>query len=196
MHQERKENFLILFLIIIILIAVGNMFYQQLSPDKNSVEIKTQSQNENNYKLNNKTSNFKIKKEKIVVHLGGQVVNPGVYYCKRNDRLYKILRKAGGPTNKADLNAINLAIKVRDGQKIIIPSLTQTNFSQGPNAKININTAKQSQLEEINGVGPATAKKIINYREDNGRFKSVDSLTEVSGIGPKTLKKVKDKITY
>ncbi|MBM7556219.1 helix-hairpin-helix domain-containing protein [Halanaerobacter jeridensis] len=196
MYQSRRDNLLIVVLIIIILLAAGNIFYQRFNSEQDEIKVQAKTQVNSNHEIENKKSNFNQKKEEIVVHLGGEVLKPGVYYCAADSRLYKILKKAGGPTNKADLNAINLAIKVRDGQKIIIPSLTKSNSSQGPNAKININTAKQSQLEEINGVGPATAKKIINYRQDNGRFKSIDSLTEVSGIGPKTLEKVKEKITY
>lgn len=197
MYQERKEKFLIIFLIVIIGLALGNMAYQRLYAEKETIELKAKSKPQSQASSYNKVSSSRDnnkKEQRIVVHLGGEVIKPGVYHCKKNSRLYKVLKKAGGPTNKADLNAINLALEVHDGEKIIIPSLVNSNSEE--NAKININRAEKSDLEEISGVGPVTAQKIVDYRKEKGRFRELSSLTEVSGIGPKTLEKIKGEITH
>ncbi|MFO7819321.1 MAG: helix-hairpin-helix domain-containing protein [Halanaerobacter sp.] len=194
MYQERKERILILFLIIIIGAALGNMFYQYLYSDKEGVEVEAKSQVDNSKEIPDYQTESNRQQEKIIVHLGGEVVKSGVYECEKGSRIYKVLKKAGGPTNKADLNAINLALEVHDGEKIIIPSLVNSNSEE--DSKININRAKKSDLEEISGVGPVTAQKIVDYREKNGRFKELSSLSEVSGIGPKTLEKIEGEITH
>lgn len=197
MQQKQKENLLISLLIIISLIAGGNIFYNQFYAQQSSVEIKTNDAASNEFRANNNQSkNLATQPEKIIVHLGGEVKNPGVYECEKYSRLYKVLNKAGGVTNKADLNKVNLAGEVRDGEKIIIPSLINDNSAAESTAKININTAQQTKLEEITGVGPVTAEKIVKYRNDNGQFKDIASLANVSGIGPKTIEKIKEKISY
>jgi competence protein ComEA len=196
MYGRQKENILITVLTIIVVVAIGWMTYQKfISFEHNSVELETNSQVKAQQR-SEQVSRTQQEAERIVVHLAGEVIEPGVYQVEEGSRLYNLVKKAGGPTNRADLNAINLANKVRDGQKIIIPNSATTRSVANKSAKININSAKQSELEEIAGVGPVTAEKIIEYRKEEGSFASVDSLTEVSGIGPKTLEKIEDEITY
>ncbi|MGM0369991.1 MAG: helix-hairpin-helix domain-containing protein [Bacillota bacterium] len=196
MYNQKKENILITVLSIIVVVAMGLLTYQKfISQEDNGVELETDSKVEAEQRTK-QASRTQQEPETILIHLAGEVVEPGVYQVKESSRLYKVVKKAGGPTNRADLNAINLANKVRDGQKIIIPSSATTRSVANKSAKININSAKQSELEEIAGVGPVTAEKIIEYRKEEGSFASVDSLTEVSGIGPKTLEKIEDEITY
>jgi len=196
MYRQQKENILITVLTLIVVVAIGLMTYQKLiSQEDNSVELETDSKVEVQQRTK-QASRTQQEPETILIHLAGEVIEPGVYQVEKGSRLYNVVKKAGGPTNRADLNAINLANKVRDGQKIIIPSLTTKRSAANKLAKININSAKQSELEEIAGVGPVTAEKIIKYRKEEGSFASVDSLTEVSGIGPKTLEKIEDEITY
>ena len=195
MYQSKRENIVIIILIFIIITAAANLLYKNLfNKTKDIITIEAKQ------KVNSKQINYSSNKKnndlaKVIVHIGGEVINPGVYQCKKNSRIYTVLKKAGGPSNKADLNAINLANRVRDGQKIIVPTLLETSQSK-QNSKVNINTASQSELEKISGVGPVTAKKIIEFRKENGLYQDVDSLTKVSGIGPKTLEKVKGDITY
>ena len=196
MQQKQKENLLIIILIVISLIAGGNILYNYFYSKQGKVEIRTNSVAANKAPKNNKQENLNKLQEKIVVHIGGEVIKPGVYECKKNSRLYKIINKAGGATNEAALNKVNLAGEVHDEEKIIIPSLIDNNVQANSIAKININTAQQTKLEEIAGVGPVTAEKIIAYRNDNGKFKDIASLANVSGIGPKTIEKIKEKITY
>ena len=137
----------------------------------------------------------------LVVDICGEVNNPTVLKLEDGSRISDAIDKAGGVTENANLVEINRAELVIDGQKIVIPSKTpeegdsnggtDEDFSDG---RININTADASELEEITGVGEVTAQKIIDYRKENGSFKTVEDLKQVSGIGDKTFEKLKKEI--
>lgn len=140
---------------------------------------------------------------KLVVDISGCVKNPGIYEVQDGTRLHQVIEMAGGLTDDADINVINQAELVTDGQKILIPEiveLTEETDSTGTqtdyiyNGKININQADSNTLQQIPGVGPATADKIIQYRDTNGRFQNIEELKNVSGIGEKTFEKMKDQI--
>lgn len=143
---------------------------------------------------------------KIAVHIGGAVRNPGLYYISADSRVADAIQVAGGPTSDADLDLINLASKVTDGSKILVPSKLKTldtsldiKDSQGEtlvtnSKKININTASAKELEELPGIGPALAERIVSYRETNGPFKNVEEIKKVSGIGEKKFETIKDLI--
>ncbi|MCX7795256.1 MAG: helix-hairpin-helix domain-containing protein [bacterium] len=144
---------------------------------------------------------------KIAVHIGGAVRNPGLYYISVDSRVADAIQIAGGPTPDADLDAINLASKLIDGSKILVPSkLKKLDISSGSNTslgetsvgasvkKININTATAKELEELPGIGPTLAGKIISYRETNGPFKNIEDIKKVSGIGEKKFEAIKDLI--
>ncbi|MEG0923648.1 MAG: helix-hairpin-helix domain-containing protein [Anaerovoracaceae bacterium] len=136
------------------------------------------------------------------VDISGNVKAPGVYLVDDKTRLFQVVKMAGGFTRNADLDAINQAEIISDGQKIVIPSKIKSNGenSEGVNSsissdgKININNGDMDQLQEIPGVGPSTAQKIIDYRTENGRFTSKEDLKNISGIGDKTYEKLEDKI--
>lgn len=146
----------------------------------------------------------------IYVDVGGEVNQPSVVELSDGSRVTDAIAAAGGLTEKADLTDINRAAFVSDGEKIFIPSqeadsedgvLSADGGSSGSGSsgrssdgKININTADSTQLQELNGVGPATAEKIIAYRKQNGRFQSIEDIKNVSGIGDKTYEKLKDHI--
>ena len=135
----------------------------------------------------------------LVVDISGCVKTPGVYEIADGTRLHDVIELAGGLTKDADIDAINQAELVTDGQKILIPAKAEDDgeFATAKptnNGKININQADSMGLQEIPGVGPATAEKIIQYREANGRFQSIEDVKNVSGIGDKTFEKMKDKI--
>lgn len=155
--------------------------------------------------------------EMIVVHVIGQVNNPGVVRINYGARIADIIEAAGGNTEIADLDKINLAYIVEDGQKIYIPSKEETanvleftdnqyisdeagynefvNSGDSSNSsKININTATKSQLETLPGVGESTAQKIIDYREQNGKFKNIEDIKNVSGIGDAKYNNIKEYI--
>ena len=140
-------------------------------------------------------------KSEIYVDISGCVYNPGVYKIKDGTRLFQVVEKAGGLTPEADTDSINQAEEVYDGQKILISSKGNSGENQmslavqeSQNGKININTADSLKLQEIPGVGPTTAQKIIDYRQNYGKFKSKEDIVNVSGIGEKTYENIKDYI--
>ena len=140
--------------------------------------------------------------KKISVYVSGQVKNISVVELEDNDnlRIVDAVNKAGGLTDLADAGAINLAEPLTDGQHIHIPtkeiSLQAQSISAAASSDlVNINTANAEQLETLKGVGPALAQRIIEYREQNGAFKSIDEIKNVRGIGQKKFDAFKDKIT-
>lgn len=198
--QKEKKLFLAIGLVIVI--SGGLMVYNRI--EKNSAvkikEVNSAPQSSSP----DKPKKSQTQEEKFLVHIGGAVNKPGVYECKSGTRLYKVIEKAEGPTAQANLNAVNLAKPVRDGEKFIIPAKSKKNTSpaksqgsaSGAAGKININTASQKKLEQLSGIGPVLAGRIIKYRQQNNSFQTKKELTKVSGIGDKTLAKLKDQITY
>lgn len=149
--------------------------------------------------------------EEIIVHITGEVNKPGIVVLKSNSRIADAINKAGGATKEADLNQINLAYILEDGQKIYIPNknekidedeyITEGNGNNIGNnnskegEKVNINEAMQTELEELPGIGPSLASRIIEYREQNGDFKKIEELQNVKGIGDAKYDDIKDKVT-
>ncbi len=142
----------------------------------------------------------------IYVDIGGEVEMPGVYEVSEGTRLFQVIEKAGGLTEDADIDEINRAETVFDGQKIMIGAKGEASGSAGSGGetnasnyeeegKININTADSVQLQSIPGIGPSKAERIIEYRQSNGRFKTIDDIKNISGIGNKTFESIKEYIT-
>jgi competence protein ComEA len=148
--------------------------------------------------------------ERVVVDVAGAVKRPGVYRLTTSDRVEDALRRAGGPTRRADLTQLNRAAKLEDGRQILVPTRARTASAPGassttgatataggsstPAAPIDLNTATLEQLDTLDGVGPATAQKILDYRAEHGGFRSVDELDQVSGIGEKRLESLRDHV--
>lgn len=138
----------------------------------------------------------------LLVHLSGAVLNQGVFKLKPGSRIVDAVNAAGGALPDADLAAVNLAQEIKDGIKILIPFKKKPGgiAQAGPsgtssNGSININSANDSELQKIPGVGKVTAGRIIDYRKTSGGFSSVDDLTKVKGIGKKTLEKIREYVT-
>uniref|UniRef100_A0A6J5Z330 Unannotated protein n=1 Tax=freshwater metagenome TaxID=449393 RepID=A0A6J5Z330_9ZZZZ len=138
------------------------------------------------------------------VHVAGAVRRPGVYRLAAGSRVRDAVRRAGGASRRGDSNAINLAAKVADGQQILVP-LRASDGSPGVGASgsggavaggpVSLGSATAEQLDTLDGVGPATAAKIIQWRTDHGGFSSVDDLGEIPGIGPKKLEALRPQVT-
>lgn len=143
---------------------------------------------------------FEQTQSEIKVHVAGEVKKPGLYKLEEGARINDAVDAAGGFTDNADKDSLNLAKLVEDGEQIMIPakggaeSAAGSSSSATNNGKVNINTADLATLQTLNGVGPSTAQKIIDYRNANGKFKSIDDLKKISGIGEKTFAKFKDQI--
>lgn len=137
----------------------------------------------------------------VVVHVAGAVAEPGVHILTEGDRVIDAIAAAGGELPDADIQALNLAAPVVDGQRIHVPvegESPEIDPGQPPGAgagPIDINRAPAEVLETLPGVGPATAAAIIDDRTRNGPFSTVDDLDRVSGIGPATLSRLRDLVT-
>lgn len=159
--------------------------------------------------------------EQIFVDVGGAVKYPKVVCIGKGARVFEAIEAAGGVAADAETKYLNMAAECSDGQKIYVPTsdemsqaqsgeseqtglfstkaegLSQTgteSADSGGDGKININTATSEQLQTLDGIGPSMAARIIEYRQSNGKFQSVDDLTNVSGIGEKTLAKFSSKV--
>lgn len=168
---------------------------------------------EKDYETNNIENNIEYKNKEntisknVTIYVSGEVNNPGIVTVENDKRLYDAVEKLGGVTQNADLNRINLAIKLNDEEHYIIPKIGEDNIisqdisvnnidtiKNEQTSKININTATIEELDNLPGVGEATANKILNYREENGMFKSIEEIKNVNGIGEKKYVDIKDKI--
>ena len=134
------------------------------------------------------------------VHAAGAVMQPGVVTVPAGSRVTDVVAAAGGAAADADLDQVNLAAPVTDGERVYIPHhgevgvALNASSSGGPTAAeviVDLNQADETQLESLPGVGPATAQAIIDYRTQHGRFRSVDDLLNVRGIGPSKLSQIK-----
>jgi len=174
-----EQKLMIAVLIIAIIIGSGvSLFKKYFSPPSKPIVIEGKNSCDSNG---------------IVVHISGAVRKCGVYSLSNEDRVVDAIKMAGGIIERADLDKVNLAEKPKDGQKIIIPYKNAASDNAG--ATININSADESQLRKIQGVGPNTAKKIIEYREKNGGFKTIEDLKKIGGFGAKKLEKIKGSIS-
>lgn len=151
----------------------------------------------------------------VVVHVAGAVRAPGVHRLREGQRVGDAVRRAGGPARGADLDQVNLAARVTDGQQVLVPrrapagavastpgatapagAAGPAGAAAGPAAgpPIDLNTATLEQLDTLDGVGPATAQKILDERTRRGRFRSVEDLAAVPGIGPKRLAAIRSRV--
>jgi competence protein ComEA len=144
----------------------------------------------------NETANEVIE-QFLYVHVVGEVQSPGMYQLPIGARLVDAVFAAGGLTEDADNASVNLARELSDGEQIVVFSISQEGKSPGTNSSglISLNRAGDKELEELPGIGPALAGRIIAWREANGGFKSVQDLLKVSGIGESLLSGVVDLVT-
>lgn len=160
------------------------------------------AQNENTDEMQQETETEEI----ICVYVCGAVYNPGVYEISGGSRVFEAVDLAGGMTDEAAVDAVNLARLAEDGEQIYIPTRTEKdsqgsipgaeNISSGAGEKkVNINTASMDELMTLTGIGEAKALSIIRYREEKGTFKSIEELMEVGGIKEGVFEKIKEDIT-
>lgn len=138
----------------------------------------------------------------LIIELKGQIVNPGVYTLKEGARLGEAIIEAGGVTETADDRTINRALVLVDQMMVYIPAIGEEEFANidtGVNNetqknKVNINTADQVEFTRLNGIGDSRAQSIVHYREENGRFKTIEEIKNISGIGEKIFESIKEDI--
>ena len=146
----------------------------------------------------------------LVVHVVGAVRHPGLYRLRDGARVADAVARAGGATKGAELAALNLAAPLVDGIQVLVPRRASALRAEGETAvdpaaqgprqaglgrKLSLATATADELDELPGVGPITAQKILDYRAEHGPFRSVDDLDAVPGIGPTRIEQLRDLVT-
>jgi len=185
MDFNQKERYIISALIFFLILLGGLVAYQHIQTNIPLPAIQEEKENSS----------------LVIVHICGAVNKPGVYSLLQGKRIIDAVQKAGGTTIEADLDKLNLAALLQDGEKILVPKIispSQNNKQASKaeaNSLINLNTASQVELDSLPGIGPALAERIITYREQNNSFASVDDLQKVSGIGQKKFLQIKDLVT-
>lgn len=190
---------------VIMFIFIG---YYIIKKTENSNYIELETIEEKKLEYSNEVEQEEIIDKKIVVHITGEIENEGIIEIEKDARIADVIDQAGGTTTEADLSKINLAYSVKDGQKIYIPNINDEKVEEyiteeageeviveeKVTGKVNINTAKQTELETLSGIGPSTALKIINYRQENGEFKAIEDIKNVPGIGDSKFENIKESI--
>ncbi len=194
---------------------------EEFNTEEQNLEVEENEAKKNITEENNEITD---ETTKIVVHVSGAVNQEGVFELAQNSRVADAIEVAGGVTENAYMKDVNLASPLEDGMKIYIPTkeeneqgestsyirssntgtsssnnnaITQNsggNKTSNKNVKVNINTAGLEELDTLPGIGESTANKIINYRNENGKFKTIEEIKEVSGIGDSKYEKIKDLI--
>ncbi|MGL4912791.1 MAG: helix-hairpin-helix domain-containing protein [Romboutsia sp.] len=217
----KKNGKICIIMTMIILVGVF-IFFKNDAQIEDNIQVISKSENENIHTANDENKEYKEEENKktenknieslkksITIFISGQVNEPGVVTIESDKRLADAVDLLGGFTDEADLNKINLAMKIEDEKHYIIPklgedldesnggeSLTTNDTSlQTENNKVNINTATLNELDILPGVGEATATKIINYRDENGKFNAIEEIKNVNGIGDKKYENIKDMIS-
>ena len=227
--MENKKKIYIIFAILGIIFFGGIIIYfyanQEEYTDIDLLEDVNNDLLSNNEIVNDvesdkeNTNSVGDNKEIIAIHITGEVKNPGIIYLKQGARIDDAIKGAGGITKNANLNRVNLAYILSDGQKIYIPNKNEkegtkeyiisnsgenvlleegnrkeSESSKGVKQKVNINTANQTELETLPGIGPSLAQRIMEYRESNGKFQKIEDLQNVKGIGDSKYSNIKDNV--
>ena len=202
-----------------LVIEEGSEKFNNIGDNEDSNNTSSQNNINGNNKYNQNAINenasnvFQEETEKIAIHVTGEVKKEGLIYLPLGSRVADAIKEAGGETKNADLSQINLAYQLQDGQKLYIPNKNEkiseyiisgtgnngsegssSNNSKGDN-KVNINTATKNELDQLPGIGPSIAQRIIEYREENGNFQKIEDVQNVKGIGDAKYEEIKDSIT-
>ena len=217
---NKKQKIIIgIFIVVVAIVAI----YYSYKQENNFLEEAENLEIENQAKEGAEESEETTEKEKIIVHISGAVQNEGIVELESGSRVADAIEKAGGLKENAYMDEINLAYQLEDGEKIHIPTVEEqkekenqeskvenesatgsdgttsrssnSSINNGSQIKININTATEEELDTLPGIGPSTATKILDYRKEKGKFKTIEEIKEVSGIGESKYEKIKDKIT-
>lgn len=210
-NLTKKQKIIVIAIAGIVVIGIMYFIY-----NKNQVKEDINIENEilvNNVSTNENNTNDDM----VIIHITGSVKNPGIVKLKEESRIEDAIEAAGGLTENADITKVNLAYVVEDGTKIKIPSASEEDIgdediidsksgdniiieenavpSNNSTQTININKATEKEFETLPGIGPSLASKIIEYRNQNGKFESIEDIKNVNGIGDNKYEKIKDLIT-
>ena len=199
---SKKQKIIVVILIIFMCLIIGYYFISKTQKNDYS-ELETIAEEK-------EQEEETIEEDKIVVHITGEVENEGIIELEKGARISDAIEKAGGTTEEANIANVNLAYSLKDGQKIKIPNINEEDDEQiikeeagediiiegndKKEEKININTANQTELETLSGIGPSTALKIINYKKEHGKFNNIEEIKNVPGIGESKFENIKEYI--
>ena len=202
--KNKKYMYIIVGVCIVIICIIICLIIESNSKQTNNLSV------DDNIVVSNQIETDKNGDEKeIIVHIAGEVNSPGIIKVNEGDRIIDVVEKAGGFTSEANIDRVNLAYEVKDEQKIVIPNVNDMDDEKSiidenddfiidnnnhRGGLININTATQSELELLSGIGPSMASKIIDYREKSGKFKNKEDIKNVPGIGSSKYEAIKDEI--
>jgi len=205
---SNQEKIVIIVLLILIIVGVGIVLNKNVNREENFTINRASDISENIPAIEKEVP-------PLIIHITGAVKNPGVYQLKSTDRIVDAVKIARGETEEANLDLINLAALLKDGQKIIVPykiynengeeinknidnnaevMYSSSSSSDSMSGKININTANAIMLQALPGIGPVLSERIIEYRNQNGLFGVIDDIKDVSGIAEKKFEGIKDLI--
>ena len=202
---NKKQKIIVVVLIIIMCIVIGYYIISKTEKYDYSDIEKISNIIEEDQEVDDN-----IIENKIVIHITGEV-EEGVIELEKGARISDAIEEAGGTTEEADLSNVNLAYSLSDGQKVKIPNINEKDEeiivveekagdniiiegNKSKEEKININKAAQTEIETLPGIGPSTALKIINYRNEHGKFKNIEDIKNVSGIGDSKFENIKEYI--
>ena len=210
-NLTNKQKLVVVICLFIIIILVFFILYKFFYTEDEEMFIENETESQENEIEENENSKIGILDDKktVTVHVVGEVNTPGVVTLEEGSRIIDAINAAGGKTEDADLSKINLAYIIEDGIQIYVPSITETTslseesekeikyITDGPGEDVivNINTANIEKLQTLPGIGESIAQKIIDYRNENGKFKAIEELKNVSGIGESKYNNIKDKIS-
>lgn len=203
---NKKQKIIVVVLIIIMCIVIGYYIISKTEKYDYSEIEKIPNIIEEDQEVDDN-----IVENKIVIHITGEVEEEGVIELEKGARISDAIEEAGGTTEEADLSNVNLAYSLSDGQKVKIPNINEKDEevivveekagdniiiegNKSKEEKININKAAQTEIETLPGIGPSTALKIINYRNEHGKFKNIEDIKNVSGIGDSKFENIKEYI--
>ena len=201
----------IIFFIMILTICIAGLFIKNKLSHQEEIFVLSEENSKGDLEIEKDTnieineSTNEVSSKEVTVYISGEVNSPGIVTVNSGERLANVVEKVGGVTSNADLNQVNMAIKVEDEEHYIIPKIgealevqenimAENNGTKEDSSKININKATIEELDSLPGVGEATANKIVNYRDENGEFKSIEEIKNVNGIGDKKFQDMKDLI--
>ena len=201
---NKKQKIIVVVLIIIMCIVIGYYIISKTEKYDYSDIEKISNIIEEDQEVDDN-----IIENKIVIHITGEVEEEGVIELEKGARISDAIEEAGGTTEEADLSNVNLAYRLSDGQKVKIPNINEKDEeiivveekagdniiiegNKSKEEKININKAAQTEIETLPGIGPSTALKIINYRNEHGKFKNIGDIKNVSGIGDSKFENIKE----
>lgn len=206
MIEERRSHTFVWVAAALLVLAVGYRLLASRAPDAPAVEIDGVPAEEAARRSGpggGSTGARGAARARVYVHVAGAVRRPGLYRLPPGARVAAALELAGGPTRRADLTGTNLAARVEDGQQIVVAlrgragpvgALGPGAGATGAGAQISLASATQEQLEELDGIGPTLAQRIIEYRDAHGGFRSIEELAEVDGIGEKRLESLREAV--